>query len=146
MSWELYLPPERKNYNTVTGRFCKGATPHNKGREWKEWMSKRGQKRAAKGWENVQKYRPKHRPDTSKKFSKPVIAISDDGRWCVFPSGTAAAQWVGVTNNRAVSRCCQCNQARHVNKKTGAVNTDHRYMGIRFYYESDSQWTEKIQR
>lgn len=26
------------------------------------------------------------------------------------------------------------------------VNTDHKYMGIRFYFESDNVWTTKIQR
>ena len=33
---------------------------------------------------------------------------------------------------------------RHVNKKNGKVNTDHRYKGVRFYFETDSIWTTKI--
>ena len=32
---------------------------------------------------------------------------------------------------------------RHPSDK---VNTDHKYMGIRFYFESDNVWTTKIQR
>ena len=39
-----------------------------------------------------------------------------------------------------------CNEERRVNKKTGKVNTDHRYMGIRFYFDSDSEWMKKIKQ
>ena len=36
------------------------------------------------------------------------------------------------------------NAAKRVSKR-GLVNTDHKYMGVRFYWESDNDWTKKIQ-
>ena len=32
---ELYIPPERPQRNLLNGRFLKGCTPHNKGKEMK---------------------------------------------------------------------------------------------------------------
>jgi hypothetical protein len=140
---ELYLPPERPQYNTRTGHFFKGHVPHNKGKKWDEWMSKRGQRRVRKGWVNLSEYRPKKRPDNSERCRIPVVAVRDDGTWCVLSFVGMAGEWVGG-NRENVRRCCQFNRRRHVNKKTGAVNTDHKYMGIRFYYESDPIWMQKI--
>ena len=142
---ELTLPPIRLSYNKQTGRFMKGHTPANKGKKWSEWMGKRAQKRAAKGWANLDKYRPTTRPDNAGRCRKQVIAVLDDGRWCVLPYIGAAGEWVGG-NRENVRRCCQYNLRRHVNKKTGAVNTDHKYKGIRFYYESDNIWTLKVKQ
>lgn len=45
---ELYIPPEPKAYNVKTGRFMKGHVPHNKGKKWSDYMSKKAQRRAAK--------------------------------------------------------------------------------------------------
>ena len=142
---ELYLPPERKAYNPTNGQFLKGHTPHNKGKRWSEWMSKRGQRKVMRTTTKNLMHRPKSRPDTAARCRVPVVAVRDDGTWCVLPYVGAAGEWVGGCREN-VRRCCQCNQARHVNKKTGAVNTDHRYMGIRWYFETDNVWTEKIQR
>ena len=143
---ELYLPPEKKNYNPTNGRFLKGHVPASKGRPWSEWMSKRGQKRAAKGWKNLDLHRNKNgRPDTAGRCRKKVVAVMDDGRWLVLPYIGAAGDWIGGCREN-VRRCCQFNRRRHINKKTGAVNTDHRYKGVRFYYESDSIWLTKIKQ
>ena len=59
-----------------------------------------------------------------------------------------AAKWVGG-NRENVGRCCRCNQSRKRLKNpwghpSDKVNTDHKYMGIRFYFESDNVWTTKI--
>lgn len=140
---ELYLPPEQKGYNPTNGRFLKGHVPANKGKKWSEFMGKRAQKRAMKGWKNLDKFRPKERPDTAGRCRKQVIAVKDDGTWCVLPYIGAAGEWIGGSREN-VRRCCQYNQERHVNKKTRKVNTDHKYLGVRFYYESDSIWTTKI--
>ena len=64
-NWELYLQPERKPYNPVNGQFLKGHTPHNKGKQWKEWAGRRAQKRMMKGWKNLDTYRPTTRPDNA---------------------------------------------------------------------------------
>jgi hypothetical protein len=143
MNHELYIPPVRKAYNTTNGRFMKGHKPFNKGRKWSEWMGKRAQKRAAKGWANLDKYRPTSRPDNAGRCRKQVIAVMDDGRWCVFSHIGEAGDWI-KGNRENVRRCCQWNQRRHVNLKTGRINTNHKYKGVRFYYESDNIWTTKI--
>ena len=63
-----------------------------------------------------------------------------------------AAKWVGG-NRENVGRCCRCNEAKKVCKHdwrpgqakgASRINTDHKYMGIRFYFESDNVWTTKI--
>ena len=147
-AYELTLPPVATGRNAVTGRFMKGHTPANKGRKWSDYMGKRAQKRAMKGWKNLDTHRPTTRPDTAGRCRKEVIAVMDDGSWHHFSYLGTAAEWcVGSREN--VGRCCRLNQEhRPLNnphgKPTGKVNTDHRYMGIRFYFESDSQWTRKI--
>lgn len=143
MSWELYIAPELPKRNAVTGRFMKGHVPANKGKKWAEWMGKRAQKRAARGWVNLQKYRPKTRADNAGRCRKPVVAVTDGGKWCVFPFIRAAAEWCAGSRDN-VRRCCVLNAAKRVSKR-GLVNTDHKYMGVRFYWESDNDWTKKIQ-
>ena len=147
---ELTLPPVWTGINKQTGRFLKGHEPHNKGKKWSEWMSKRGQRKVRKGWQNVLDHRPKKRPDTAGRCRKQVIAVMDDGSWLLFPYLGVAAQWVGGSREN-VGRCCRCNQSRKLLKKSWGhpsdkVNTDHKYMGIRFYFESDNVWTTKIRQ
>ena len=149
---ELTLPPVWTGINKQNGRFLKGHEPHNKGKKWSEWMSKRGQRKVRKGWQNVLDHRPKTRPDTAGRCRKQVIAVMDDGSWLLFPYIGPAAEWVGGSREN-VGRCCRCNQAKKVCKHdwrpgqpkgASRVNTDHKYMGIRFYFESDNVWTTKI--
>lgn len=113
-------------------------------------MTKRSQSLSAKGWKNLEKNR--RRPETAGRKPKQVIAVTDEGRFHVFPFIGAAAQWIGG-NRSLISRCCRYNQARKVNsrdwskgrpKGSGCVNTDHRIYGVRFYYEDDDVWIEKI--
>ena len=52
-------------------------------------------------------------------------------------------------NRSNISRCCRDNQSRRKLKDTlgrpsNKVNTDHKHMGIRFYFENDNIWTTKI--
>ena len=140
---ELNLPEVPAGRNVVTGRFAKGHIPFNKGKSWNEWLSKRSQKKSRKGWMNVVTHRPTHRSDNCGRLRKQVIAVFDDGSWCVLPYIGAAGKWVGGCREN-VRRCCYTNRVRHVNKKTGRVNTDHKYMGVRFYYEDDPIWITKI--
>lgn len=145
---ELTFPPIWTGRNNVTGRFLKGHEPHNKGKKWSDYMGKRAMKRAMKGWQNVISHRPKTRPDTAGRCRKQVIAVMDDGSWLLFPYIGPAAEWVGGSREN-VGRCCRCNQSRKRLKKpwghpSDKVNTDHKYMGIRFYFESDNVWTTKI--
>ena len=141
---ELYLPPDPPKYNAVNGQFLKGHVPANKGKKWSDYMGKRAQKRAAKGWKNLDLHRNKNgRPDNAGRCRKQVIAVMDDGTWKVFSYlGSAAKSVQGCREN--VGRCCRFNQRRHINKKTGKVNTNHRYKGVRFYFETDDVWMKKI--
>ena len=146
---ELHLPPVVTHVNKQTGRYMKGHVPANKGKKWSEFMSKRGQRRSKKGWANLDLHRNKNgRADNAGRCRKQVIAVMDDGKWLVFSYLGAAAEWLGG-NRENISRCCRLNQkkARLHNpwgKLTDKVNTDHRYKGIRWYFESDNVWTTKI--
>lgn len=151
---ELYIEPIRTGINAVNGRFLKGHVPANKGKTWDEYMGKRAQKRCSKGWKNLDLHRNKNgRADTAGRCRKQVVAVFDDGRWLVFPYVGAAAEWLGDCNRENIGRCCRYNQSKKVCKHdwrprepkgAGRVNTDHRYKGIRWYFESDSVWTQKI--
>ena len=149
---ELTLPPVWTGINKQNGRFLKGHVPANKGKRWSDYMGKRAMKRAMKGWQNVISHRPKTRPDTAGRCRKQVVGVMDDGRWLVFDYVGAAARWLGGSREN-VGRCCRLNQSRKEckhswrpgqTKGASRVNTDHRYKGIRLYFETDSIWLTKI--
>lgn len=135
-NYELNLGPERPQRNLVNGRFLKGSTPANKGKTWDEYMSKRAQKRAARGWRNLEKYRPRGGPGRPKRS---IIAVTDDGRFAVFPFSRLAAEWCGG-NRDNVLRCCRLNALGNHG------NFDHRYNGVRFYFEDGDVWIGKINK
>ena len=139
---ELYIEPEWTGRNRVNGRFLKGHVPANKGKKWSEFMPKRSQKRSAKGWSNLDKYRV--RPATAGRPKKPVIALTDDGDFIYFPFVGDAAKWCGGRREN-VARCCRYNEANTVGKN-GIINTDHKYLGYRFYFERSRVWLDKIKK
>ena len=142
---ELQFGPMPSFRNLATGRFMKGHIPANKGRKWSEWASKRSQRKMSKGWANLEKYRPSSRPDNAGRCRKPIIAVSDSGKWLYFEDSVAAASWSGGLREN-IDRCCRFNASLRVNKKTGKINTDHKYKGVKWYFESDiAIWRFKIQ-
>lgn len=158
MSTELYIPPTPQPKPTVdkkTGRYLPGHVPANKGKTWDEYMTKRAQRRAAKGWKNCEighAYGHK-KPDAAGRRPKPVVAITDDGILHAFSFIGAAALWCGGCRED-VGRCCRENHAQRFNKRSwskgrpkgsGHINTDHRYKGVRFYFEADREiWMPKF--
>lgn len=149
-NYELTLPPVRPQRNPLTGRFLKGHVPANKGKKWDEFMPKRSQRRSAKGWKNLEKHRV--RPATAGRKPKQVVAATGDGKFYVFANTLKSAEWVGG-NRYNIARCCRFNEARKVNKQdyskgrpkgSGCINTDHQYLGVRFYFETDNIWIQKI--
>lgn len=136
MSYELYIPQELPKRNAMTGQYLKGHEPHNKGKHWGDYMGKRAQKRAAKGWRNIIEH-----PGCNRKVGElrkqQVVAVGAKGNWLVLPTCTVAAEWCGSTASN-ISRCCRWNKER---RKTA----DYKVKGIRFYYENDNIWTTKIQ-
>ena len=148
MSTELSLPTARPTRNKLTGRFLKGLTPHNKGKHWDDYLSEEIQRRMQKGWKNLDEYRSENGKKHGGRNRRPIVAITDDGKFRVLKDAYLAAEWlkrhIGKSCNREnIGRCCRYNQSR---KPLKAPNTDHRYMGIRFYFESDKIWYSKIRR
>lgn len=144
MSFELYIPPPRPQYNRSNGQFLKGHTPANKGVDgWFKSLPKRTQKRMAKGWKNLEKYRLKERPDTAERCRKKIVAVTDDNKFKIFEYSTPAAEWVGGERGN-INRCCRFNKEKHINKKTGKVNTDHKYLGYRWYFYDDPILWDKV--
>ena len=131
----LNLPPARGQRDAMTGRFLKGCVPSNKGKKWSEYMGKRAQKRASRGWKNIELYRCKGHPNSGRKKIS-VVAVNDDGRFQVFTSSAFAAKRIDG-NYSNVLRCCRLNEIH-------GRNTDHKYMGFRFYFEKDTNWLTKI--
>lgn len=118
-------------------------------------MSKRSQRRSKKGWKNLDTHRSKGNPEWAERKKKQVVAITDDGRFIVLPYIGAAEKWLERRTGEKccqenISRCCRCNSSGKVLKKpwgadSGKVNTDHKYKGIRFYFEADVKiWKTKI--
>lgn len=147
-NWELKIGPERLNRNPLNGRFIKGYTPYNKGKKWSDFMSKRTQKKCL---ENLKKGRElSFRPQNSGRKKKKVVAVNDKGKFIVFSSIKDAGTLFNC-NWANVKRCCKMNQDRttlkdNKGKMTDRVNTDHRYKGVRFYFENDPIWMEKIKK
>jgi len=141
----LYIPTDWTRVNPHNGQFMKGHEPKNKGRKWDEWADKKAQRSMKKGWKNLDKYRPKERPDTAGRCRKEVVAVRNNGKYHIFDYLGAAAEWLGGSREN-VGRCCRYNKARHINRKTGKVNTDHQYKGVRFYFADDPIWMEKINK
>lgn len=134
--YTLHLSPTASTRDRTNGRYLPGHPAFNKGRPWSEWMPKRAQKRCAQGWKNLERWRNKNgRAEGCGKPKHPVIAITPSG-WHYFPSTAHAARAVGG-HDANIRRCCRQN-ALH------ADNTDHQYLGIRFYYEDDEIWMKKI--
>lgn len=148
---ELNTGPLKPERNLKTGQYMKGHTPANKGKRWDEYMGKRAQKRAKKGWANLDLYRNKNgRSENAGRSPKKVIAVNDAGRWLFFSHIGEAAQWSGGIRGN-IGRCCRMNRSRQKlndvkGRPTDRVNTDHRYLGIRWYFENDNIWTTKIKQ
>ena len=68
---------------------------------------------------------------------KAVIAVMDNGEWKIFSYSVPAAEFVNGSRFNVV-RCCRQNACH-------GINTDHRYKGIRFYFDTDDNWITKLQ-
>ena len=107
-------------------------------------MSKEGQERSKRGWSNLDRFRSQNAHLHGGKPKRKVIGLHDDGRLIVFPSIEEAARW-RKGHPADVRRCCLDNRSLAVNKRNGKVNTNHKYLGMRFYYEDDIDiWKNKI--
>lgn len=143
---ELTLAPLPSNYNRSTGQFFKGHTPHNKCKKWETYLNKKQQKKCAKGWKNLEKYRPTSRPDVVDRCSKQIVCVFDDGEFVVFKSTAEAGRKLNVGQS-AISRCCRKNKIGENTKlQRGNPHSNYMYKGMRFYFESDTKWLNKINK
>lgn len=132
---ELQVDRDRKPIRDARGRFLPGHVSPKKGKTWDELMPKKSQARCKKGWKNLDKYRRGPHPGRGGKKRKPVVGVTDSGRLHFFPYAKIVIQNMGgVVDN--VRRCARQNRK--------GPNTDHKYMGLRFYYEDDRQWIKKV--
>lgn len=134
---ELNYESVTTGINPITGKFMKGHIPYNKGKKWNEYMPKKSQRGSRKGWKNLKKYPPTHF-ENSGRPKKSCVAVTDDGRFQVFESLKLAGRMLGKLDEN-IRRCCKWN-------RDGTQNTDHKYMGLRWYFESDNKWMSKIKK
>ena len=146
-SYELTFAERPKtDRNLKTGRFIKGMTPHNKGKKWADFMDGRKQKKVLKqALKNLETARRLgHCGKAGGRNKKPIIAVLDNGEWLIFPEGKSAAKWCGGYRCN-INRCCRENEITTLTK-SGKVNDNHKYLGFRWYFESDDKWTNKIKK
>lgn len=108
MSWELYLPPAPPTRSRTTGRFLKGNRPANTGKRWADYMSDDAQQRAAKGWENLNKYRAHPKSPDSGRPPREVVALYPDGKYTCYDSIGHAAEALNCRREN-IRRCCREN-------------------------------------
>ena len=145
-SYELtFTDIPKTDRNLKTGRFIKGMTPHNKGKKWSEWMDGRKQKRVKKqALANLDKGRRTKGRLYGGRPKRKVIAVTDEGEFFVFAHAKKAVEWSGGCPDN-IRRCCRDNE-RTTLTKSGKVNDEHKYLGFRWYFESDYKWTNKIRK
>ena len=152
MSTELYIPPTLRPKPTTdpkTGRFLPGHVPFNKGKKWADFKTKKGQRNSAKGWKNCEIGHAKGHPavEGAGRPKKPVVAITDDGTLHAFSFIGHAALWCGGSRENASRKVCKHSWRPGQKKGSTTINTDHRYMGIRFYFEADREiWMPKFKK
>lgn len=155
---ELYIEQERLQRNPTNGQWLPGHTSPTKGRKRTDFMSEETDKRLREIAAEV--FRTQKHPEGSGVPKRSIVAVTKDGRWFVFPSISEAARQLEICVHN-IGRCARQNASRKVKTRTWTgsrkkgragtkkedgilVNTDHTYRGVRFYFEDDPVWTEKI--
>lgn len=111
--------------NLRTGTFLKGHIPHNKGRKWTDWMDMRKARKVLRiGMKNL-----KGRSDIGGWNKKPVVVVTQDGRWGVFESAASAARKTGLTR-RNIAHCCE-GKRKHCG-------------GLRWFFFDSDEWIKLI--
>ena len=124
---ELYIPPERPQRNLLNGRFLKGCTPHNKGKEMK-FHSDNTKQRCIN---NLLKGRGGWHKTGAWMNRKSVVLIKDGKLRGVFPSIREASEAIGVSP-ALISAICRKVRGRHTAK------------GYKCFYEHDD-WCNLIE-
>lgn len=136
MYGELYIPRERPQRDWH-GRWVKGCAQATKGKTWDEIYGKRKADRKRKFMSRLKKRYPipNHRDGGNQRS---VVGVLDNGKWFVFKSLREGGKAVN-RSSQSVYKCC--------NKNNGNLPcTDYRCGGVRFYYEDNRIWLEKIKQ
>lgn len=143
---ELYLGEERPGRNPINGQYLKGHKNIHKGVPRSKWMDKEKDKLLRKTSGERLRRMKEEGQWTGGRPKKSIVCLNDTGDFCIFTDPYAAAKRLRLKENARslIARCCRDNKARHVNQKTGKINTDHKYLGFRWYYEADNIWTQKV--
>lgn len=124
---ELYLEPERPQYNKLNGRFLKGHVPFCKGKKWDEWMPNRKKNKCLRALKKGRGlYKGKIIPPSIQRMKK--VFVKMDGVITSYPSIHSAAlvlDW----DFRNISNCCIRN---HRDK-----NKVHKSNGLVFVFENE---------
>lgn len=149
---ELYIPHERPQ-RRPDGKLLPGHKGYTRGRKRTEFMSEETDRRLKEL--GAKMFREQKHPENAGVPKRKVVLVADDGRFCVFPSILEAAKKIGG-NATNIGRCCRQNARKRVKKRTwtktmtkesgSLINTNHRYMGFRFYFEDDETWITKIRQ
>lgn len=125
---ELYIESIKINRNPITGKFLKGAVPHNKGKTWESYTTEEVRSKAL---ENLKKGRGSWHKIGAGMNRKSVVAVKN-GKLCgVFNSIQDASVKTGVSAS-LISYIC--------NKKA----RKHSAGGFKWFFESDNSWCDLI--
>lgn len=125
---ELYIEPIKLNRNPVTGRYLRGATPHNKGKTWNSYTTEDYRIRAL---ENLKKGRGGWHKTGGGTNKKSVVAIKD-GKLCGVFSSIQKAGAITRVSASLISYVC--------NKRPGRRSAG----GFQWFFESDNSWCDLI--
>lgn len=128
-------PVSKTRQKDAKGRFVKGYTPHNKGKKWDEYFSEETQKKILKNLKHVGGYKNRN--------TKKVIAITESGKWMVFPSAREFARCQHVIAS-GVYRCVRQNSTDLYPNEKRTAGTEYKIHGMRLYYEASKVWLDKI--
>lgn len=124
---ELYIPPKKPQRNLLNGRFLKGCTPHNKGKEMK-FHSDESKKRCVN---NLLKGRGGWHKTGAGMNRKRVVLIKDGRLYGVVSSIQGAGKMLGV-NPSLISMICRKVRGKHSAK------------GFQCFFENDNTWCDLI--
>lgn len=144
MSYELNLGPVRLERDPQTKKWLAGHRAFNKGKKWSEFLSEDAQRRIVAA--GTKRFREQQHPKNAGPARKRVVAILEDGTWAVYDSVIEAARMFG-THRGTISSICARNRRNAKNNRWAKEGTSDRSRnGVRFYYETDPQWADKIKR
>ena len=153
MGYELYIEQTRPERDLTNGRWLPGHKAPNKGMKRTDFMSARNDRKLKRM--GAERFRKLKRSESSGVPKRRVIAIDSDWHFSAFSSIGEAGRMLGLSRHN-IGRCARENEKKRIKTRPwgngitknegGSINTDHKYKGIRFYFDDDEIWTTKIKQ